>query len=128
MLARHMPHCFQILARESDKLALIANAVGYTSARHWLPLAGVIACAARRCSGDAPIHVCEVALTRKPDGHRDIADRLPALREHRFRTLDALARHELMRRRARGSLETTREVERAHVDEPGKRLDRKIVG
>ena len=91
-------------------------------------LAGVIACAAPRRPGDAPIHIGEVTLTGKTNGHRDVADRLPAFREHRFRALNALARHELMRRHARGSLETTGEVERADVDKPRKGVNRKIIG
>ena len=93
-----------------------------------LSLVRMIARSAWRRSSDTPIDVGEIALTRETHGQRDVADRLPSLGEHGLRALDALARHELMRRQPGGLLEAARKVKRAHVDQHRETVDRQLVG
>jgi hypothetical protein len=105
MLASRALNCFRILARESDKLALIANAVGYTRAWRLSSFGCVGACAPRRRSGDAPIYIRKVTLTRETHRHRNITDRSQTLRQHHLSALDSFARDELMRRQSGRVLE-----------------------
>src|SRR5206468_12344543 len=118
MLAICEPQCFRILARMYGVLAL-CDRLGLS--RH---VASSPRCGARYPS----IYVGEMTRTGEPECHRDVADRLAPVGDHRACALDPLTRHELMGRHSRRLPEAPGKVERAHVHKSRKALDCQPVG
>src|SRR5438105_11674848 len=97
MLTMRARHCFRILARRGENLALVLQSCRLHRMRATYAVGSrTTSIASRRASGDSAIDIGEVTLACKTERHGDFANRLLVRQQHLTGAQNSFLRHELM--------------------------------